>query len=48
MMATRYTIAGLLIGGTVLLAGGILAALWFAVSSTRPELLERRRRRDER
>ncbi|HTI35203.1 MAG TPA: hypothetical protein VL422_16120 [Miltoncostaea sp.] len=48
MMATGYTIAGLLIGGTLLLAGGILAGLWFAVSATRPEYLERRRRRDER
>ena len=48
MMATGYTIAGLLIGGTLLLAGGILAALWFAVSSARPELLERPRPRNER
>ncbi|HTI34396.1 MAG TPA: hypothetical protein VL422_12010 [Miltoncostaea sp.] len=48
MMATGYTIAGILIGGTVLLAGGIVGALWFAVNATRPELLERRRRRDER
>ena len=47
-MATGYTIAGILIGTTVLVAGGILAGLWFAVHATRPELLERRRRRDRR
>jgi len=45
-MATGYTIAGILIGVTVLFAGGIVGGLWFAVHSTRPELLERRRRRD--
>ena len=47
MMATAYTIVGILLGTTVLVAGGIVGALWFAVHATRPELLERRRRRDE-
>ncbi|HMN99920.1 MAG TPA: hypothetical protein PKD59_10945 [Miltoncostaeaceae bacterium] len=47
-MATGYTIAGILIGTAVLVAGGIVGALWFAVNATRPELLERRRRRDPR
>jgi uncharacterized protein YneF (UPF0154 family) len=46
MMATGYTIAGILIGVTVLFAGGIVGGLWFAVHAMRPELLERRRRRD--
>jgi hypothetical protein len=46
MMATGYTIAGILIGGGVILAGGIVGALWFVVNATRPELLERRRRRE--
>jgi hypothetical protein len=48
MMATGYTIAGILLGTTVLVAGGIVGALWFAVHATRPELLDRRRRRDRR
>jgi hypothetical protein len=45
MMATAYTIVGILLGTTVLVAVGILLALWFAVQATRPELLERRRGR---
>jgi hypothetical protein len=48
MMATGYTIAGILIGTTVLVAGGILAGLGFAGHATPPVLLERRRRRDRR
>ena len=44
MMATAYTIVGILLGTTVLVACGIVGALWFAVHATRPELLERRRR----
>ena len=47
MMATGYTIAGILIGAGVLVAGGVAGAVWFAVRAIRPELLERRRR-DER
>jgi hypothetical protein len=47
MMATAYTIVGILLGTTVLVAGGIVGALWFAVHATRPELLERRRGRDQ-
>jgi predicted outer membrane lipoprotein len=39
-----YVIAGILIGTTLVVAAGILGALWLAVSSSRPELLERRRR----
>ena len=46
-MATGYTIVGILLGTTVLVAVGILVGLWFAVHATRPELLERHRRRDE-
>ena len=45
MMATAYTIVGILLVGGLLLGAGILFALWLAVSSTRPELLERRRAR---
>ena len=45
-MTTGYIIAGILIGVTVLFAGGIVGCLCFAVHSTRPELLERRRSRD--
>jgi hypothetical protein len=44
MMATAYTIAGILLVGGLILGAGILFALWLAVSSARPELLERRRR----
>jgi hypothetical protein len=44
MMATGYTIAALLLIGGLILAAGIVGALWFVVSSSRPELLERRRR----
>ncbi len=40
MMALAYTIVGLLLGGGLLLAGGIVGGLWFAVSSARPDLLE--------
>lgn len=44
MATVGYVIAGILIGTTLAVAGGILAGLWFAVSAARPELLERRRR----
>jgi hypothetical protein len=44
MMATAYTIVGILLGTAVLVAVGIVVALWFAVGAARPELLERRRR----
>ena len=45
-MALGYTIVGLLLGLGVVLAGGIVGGLWFAVSAMRPELLERRPRRE--
>lgn len=44
MMATGYTIAGILLGVGALAAGGFAGALWLAVRATRPELLERGRR----
>jgi uncharacterized protein YneF (UPF0154 family) len=45
-MALGYTIVGLMLGLGVVLAGGIVGGLWFAVSAMRPELLERRPRRE--
>lgn len=42
-MALAYTLAGVLVGGGLALGAGIVAGLWFAVSGTRPELLEKRR-----
>jgi hypothetical protein len=45
MSALGYTIAGVLIGLAVILAAGVVGALWFAVSAMRPELLERTSRR---
>ena len=44
MMALAYTLVGVLLVGGLVLAIGILAGLWFGVSSSRPELLEKRRR----
>jgi hypothetical protein len=46
MMALGYTIVGILLVGGLIVAGGIVGALWLAVSSARPEYLERRRRHD--
>jgi len=46
MMALGYTIVGILLVGGLVVAGAIVAALWFGVSSARPEYLRRRRRRD--
>jgi hypothetical protein len=46
MMALGYTLVGVLLVGGLILAAGIVAGLWFAVSSARPQYLERRRRRD--
>jgi hypothetical protein len=43
MMALAYTLVGILLAGGLLLAVGIVAGLWFAVSSSRPDLLEKRR-----
>jgi hypothetical protein len=43
MMALAYTLVGILLAGGLLLAVGIVAGLWFAVSSARPDLLEKRR-----
>jgi hypothetical protein len=44
MMATGYTIAAVLLTGGLLVAAAILGLVRLAVSATRPELLERRRR----
>ena len=44
MATVGYVIAGILIGTTLILAAGILGALWLGISSARPELLERRPR----
>ncbi len=46
MTAFAYTIVAILLVGGLALAAGIVGALWFAVSSARPELLERRRDED--
>jgi hypothetical protein len=42
MMALGYAIVGVLVGGGLLLAGGIVGALWFVMSGARPDLMERR------
>ncbi len=47
MTAFAYTIVAILLLGGLALAGGIIAGLWFAMSSARPELLERRRDDDD-
>jgi len=44
--ALGYTLVGLLLGTGLILAGGVVGGLWFAVSSARPELLEKRPRDD--
>jgi hypothetical protein len=44
MMALAYTLAGVLLVGGLALGAGILAGLWYAVSSSRPELLDKKRR----
>lgn len=44
MMATGYTIAGILLGTTAVVAAGVCLGLWFTVKAMRPELLERRGR----
>ncbi len=41
MSTLGYSIAGVLIGLGVIVAGGIVGGLWFAMSAMRPELLER-------
>jgi hypothetical protein len=43
-MALAYTLAGVLVAVGLVLGAGMVAGLWFAVSSARPELLEKRRR----
>lgn len=48
MMTTGYTIAGLLLAGALLLGSGVAAGLWLAVKAARPDLLDRRRRRQDR
>jgi hypothetical protein len=42
-MALAYTLAGVLVVLGLVLGAGIVAGLWFAVSASRPELLEKRR-----
>jgi hypothetical protein len=42
MMALGYVIVGVLLGGGLLLAGGIVGALWLVMSGARPDLMERR------
>lgn len=44
MATVGYVIAGILIGTTLIVAAGIVGALWLGVSAARPELLERRPR----
>ncbi len=46
MSALGYTIAGVLIALGLILAGGIVGGLWFAVCTMRPELLEKPDRKD--
>ena len=43
MMALAYTLVGILLALGLLLAVGIIVGLWFGVSGTRPDLLEKRR-----
>jgi hypothetical protein len=47
MMALAYTIVGVLLVGGLVLAGAIVAGLWFGMSGARPELLEKRRSESE-
>lgn len=42
-MALGYTLAGVLLVLGLAVAAGIVGAIWFLVSGTRPELLERDR-----
>jgi hypothetical protein len=42
-MALGYTLAGVLTGGALLLASGIVGVLWLAVSGARPDLMDRDR-----
>jgi hypothetical protein len=44
MMAVAYALVGVLLVGGLVLAAGMVAGIWFAVSSSRPELLEKKRR----
>lgn len=43
-MALGYTLAGVLLGVATVVAVGVCVGLWFAVSASRPELMERRPR----
>ena len=43
-MALAYTLVGVLLVGGLLLGVAILVGLWFGVSGSRPELLEKKRR----
>jgi hypothetical protein len=44
MMALAYTLVGVLLVGGLVLGAGMVAGIWYAVSSSRPELLEKKRR----
>jgi hypothetical protein len=44
MMALAYSLVGVLLVGGLALGAGMVAGIWFAVSSSRPELLEKKRR----
>jgi hypothetical protein len=46
MMALAYTLVGVLLVGGLALGAGMIAGIWFGVSGSRPELLEKKRRRD--
>ncbi len=43
-MALAYTLVGILLVGGLLLGVAILVGLWYGVSGSRPELLEKKRR----
>ena len=51
-MALAYTLVGVLLVGGLLLGVGMLVGIWFGVSGSRPELLEKKllekKRRGER
>jgi hypothetical protein len=44
MMAVGYAIAGVLLGGALIVCAAFAVAAWLGVRAARPELLERGRR----